>query len=197
MPAGSDLDRALQPLIDVFAEFNIPYYVCGSIASSAYGVSRSTQDIDLVSQIDRDTASHIYDRLKDMYFIDLIMLLEAIDRKTSFNLIHLETMLKIDVFMLRDEQYHRSTFERMMEDTLEQHENAVKVFVASPEDVILGKLLWFRDSNESSERQWLDILGVLKVQKEQLDFKVLKYWAQELKVSELLLRALSESELNS
>ncbi|MBK6876009.1 MAG: hypothetical protein IPG99_06005 [Ignavibacteria bacterium] len=126
MTAGSDIDRALQPVIDVFSEFSIPYYVYGSIASSAYGVSRSTQDIDLVSKIDRDTANVIYERLRDMYFLDLNMIFEAISNTSSFNLIHLETMLKIDIFILRDEQYHRSTFARIKEDNLEQHENAIQ-----------------------------------------------------------------------
>ena len=197
MTAGSDIDRALQPVIDVFSEFSIPYYVYGSIASSAYGVSRSTQDIDLVSKIDRDTANVIYERLRDMYFLDLNMIFEAISNTSSFNLIHLETMLKIDIFILRDEQYHRSTFARIKEDNLEQHENAIRVFITSPEDVILSKLLWYRGSNESSERQWLDILGVARVQNERLDIAALKYWAQELNVTDLLLKVFHECDIKS
>jgi hypothetical protein len=195
MPAGSDIDIALQPVIDVFSEMNIPYYVCGSLASSAYGVSRSTQDIDLVSDISRNAANDFYERLKDKYFLDLNMMLEAIDKKSSFNLIHLDTMLKIDVFILRDEHYHRSTFERITQDSIEQHENAINVFVASPEDVILSKLLWYKASNESSEKQWLDILGILKVQNKRLDIESLQYWAKELNVKDLLHKAFDESDI--
>jgi hypothetical protein len=197
MPAGSDIDKALQPVIDLFSEFDIPYYVCGSLASSAYGVSRSTQDIDLVSKIERDIAGVIYERLKDKYFLDLSMMFEAISNRTSFNLIHLDTLLKIDIFILRDEQYHRSTFGRIKEDSLEQHENAIRVFVASPEDIIISKLLWYRASNESSERQWLDVLGVARVQNERLDIAALKNWAQELHLTDLLLRVFHECDIKS
>jgi len=63
--------------------------------------------------------------------------------------------------------------------------------IASPEDTVLAKLVWFRKGGEVSDRQWHDILGILKVQSKRLDFDYLRNWAARLSVSDLLERAMA------
>ena len=191
----SEIALALQPLVRLFEELGISYYICGSIASSAYGSSRSTQDIDLVSDITEQSVNILVEKLKSEYFIDGEMIREAIKSKSSFNLIHLETMMKLDIFIPRNDLYHKMTNKRKVEDTLDNNENSIKIFLSSPEDVILSKLDWFVKGNEVSERQWLDILGVIKVQKDRLDLPYLRQWADELRVDKLLKKAFEECDI--
>lgn len=188
----SEIALALQPLISLFNELGISYYICGSIASSAYGTSRATQDIDLVSDITELSVNILVDKLRSDYFIDGEMIREAIELKSSFNLIHLKTMMKLDVFILRNDLFHKMTNKRKIEDTLDKDENSIKIFLSSPEDVILSKLDWYVKGNKASEQQWRDIIGVIKVQKNNLDLQYLKQWATELKVDNLLSKAFFE-----
>jgi len=68
------------------------------------------------------------------------------------------------------------------------------VYIVSPEDIILAKLEWYRLGGEVSDRQWRDVLGVLKTRAGELDLDYLRKWAGELKVNDLLERALDEAE---
>ena len=72
---------------------------------------------------------------------------------------------------------------------LEDDEKTISIYLCSPEDIILNKLEWFKLGDEASEKQWSDILGVIKVQSDNLDKDYLKYWAKQLEVSELLVKA--------
>ena len=195
MMIKSDIDKALEPLLKVFNELNISFYICGSLASSAFGISRTTQDIEMVSNISKDSVNILFERLKKDYFIDSEMILTAIDTQASFNLIHLETMLKIDIFIHKDEIYHQTAFNRIQKNRLEQNDNSIQLFISSPEDVIISKLIRYKAGNEISERQWLDILGVIKVQKEKLDKEYLRHWSGELGVYQLLTKAFTDCDL--
>jgi hypothetical protein len=191
----SDIELALEPVIKLFEEMRISYYLCGSLASSAYGLSRTTQDIDLVSDISLRNVISFVENLKEEYFIDAEMIRDAIKNRTSFNLIHLETMFKIDIFILKDDPYSIATLNRIQEDSLDQGKDSLKILIISSEDVILSKLIWFKLGNEISERQWLDILGVIKVQSESLDKKYLTLWAKQKNVYELLTKAFKECDI--
>jgi hypothetical protein len=184
---------ALAPLIKVLNRLNIPYYVGGSIASSTYGAFRATRDIDMVFNLDPKHVDELVNSLKAQYYIDKDMILEAIQRKSSFNLIHLKTMFKIDVFILKERQFDHESFQRKRENRIDGDTN-LTVYFSSPEDVILHKLEWYRSTDHVSERQWNDVLGVLKVQGDELDMSYLKKWAEKLNVLDLLEKALSEVE---
>jgi hypothetical protein len=121
------------------------------------------------------------------------MVRDAVKRQSCFNLIHLETMFKVDIFIPKTRNYDRSAISRIRMDTLGFGDSELDSYVASPEDVILNKLEWFRKSDEVAQRQWDDVIGVLKIQEKNLDFDYLQKWAEELNVSDLLHRAISEA----
>ena len=189
----SDIIEAAHPIAKAFDELGICYYIGGSVASSVYGFPRSTQDIDMVTDLKLQHVSPLVEKLSSAYYIDKDMILEAINTKISFNLIHLDTMIKIDIFQTKDAPYHRSVFQRRKKDTLDaEDENALKFYLASSEDIILNKLDWFRIAGYISE-QWRDIQGVLKIQQESLDIQYLFSWAKELELTELLEKACFEA----
>jgi len=124
------------------------------------------------------------------------MINEAIKEKASFNIIHLKSMLKIDVFILKDELYSKKAFERKTKDKLDEEAESINIYFCSPEDIILHKLEWFKSGGEVSEKQWLDILGVIKIQFEKLDKDYLKKWAEQIDVFNLLEKSFSECDID-
>ncbi len=131
--------------------------------------------------------------LTGRYYVDGDMITDAINTRSSFNLIHLDTMFKVDVFAVKQDAFDQTAFMRADLKEFGLESDARAFFVESPEDVILNKLRWFRLGGETSERQWLDVQGVLKVQADALDFAYMQKWAQEISVDDLLERAIAES----
>lgn len=188
----SEIAEVLRPVVKTFEELGVLYYVGGSVASSAYGIARSTLDVDLVSNLQSHQVNLLVAKLKPGYFIDSTMILDAIKTRSSFNIIHLNSMMKIDVFILKEEPYFQKAFERKRIDTLDDETGSIKMYLCSPEDIVLNKLEWYKSGNQLSERQWLDVLGVIKVQGDSLDLEYIKRWAKELNVMDLLEKALRE-----
>lgn len=176
-------------LARVFDELGVRYLVGGSFASSLYGVPRSTQDVDLVAELRAESAQALYDRLSSSFYVDVDMIRDAIARRASFNVIHLETMFKADVFIMKGDSWSREEMTRAKVEAFEAPSGSTSVRLASPEDTLLHKLVWYKLGSEISERQWSDILGVLRVQGEKLDAEYLDRWAPLLDVDLLLARA--------
>ena len=192
-----DILTAAGPVAEAFENLGIHYYIGGSVASSVYGIARSTMDVDMVSNLKPKHVRSLVTMLESSYYIDEDMILAAIRSGSSFNLIHLETMLKIDVFIVKNEPYDIEAFKRRRRDTLNEENETVEFYLASPEDIILNKLGWYRLGGGVSERQWNDVLGVLKVQRESLDKSYLRFWAMELKLKDLLEKAFQDSGISS
>jgi len=190
-----DIVLALDMVIACFEKLGIEYYIGGSVASSAYGIARATMDIDLVANVEIRQVNHLVKALETDYYIDAEMVRDAIHRSASFNLVHLETMFKIDVFIVKDRPYDSEAMTRRHGDTLDE-ESSRKFYLASPEDVILNKLLWYQKGGGVSQQQWKDVLGVLKVQADKLDLEYLEYWASILNLSDLLNRSLDDAGQN-
>jgi hypothetical protein len=191
--SSPDILLALAPVIDAFEQLNIPYHIGGSVASAALGVARSTVDVDVVAEIFPDQVQPLCAFLEARYYIDEEMIREAISQRGSFNLIHLETIFKVDVFLPQNTPYDRQAFERAVETPLDITPAARLYRLATAEDVILNKLRWYKMTGGASDRQWRDVLGVLKVQSSSLDFKYLQKWASDLDLTDLLKRALDEA----
>jgi hypothetical protein len=176
---------------DVLDTLGIPYLIGGSLASTLYGMVRTTQDSDIVTEMRREHLSSFVMALKDEFYVDDEMIAEAIQRHSSFNIIHRETMFKVDVFVPWPRPFLQSQLARAQKQTF-VFETEVSAKFASPEDTILAKLEWYRLGGEVSERQWRDILGVLKTRANALDLDYLRKWASELMVNDLLERALRQ-----
>lgn len=188
-----DILAAVTPVVEAFESLGIAYHIGGSVASSAYGVARATLDVDLVADVQPGQVRPLAALLQGRYYLDEEAMQEAIRYRSSFNVIHLETMVKVDVFILKAQPYDRQAFRRARRDTLDEAEPVREFYFASPEDVILNKLNWFRLGGGVSERQWNDVLGVLKVQAQALDWAYLRRWAAELGLGALLERAMGEA----
>jgi len=188
---------ALVPVIDVFEKLHVRYYIGGSVASSAHGIARSTQDIDIIADLHLRHARLLVDALTQSFYVDFEMVQEAIQRRTAFNLVHFESMTKIDIFVLKPRPFDLQAFERICSSGLENSLAGRQFQLSSPEDIVLKKLEWYRQGGEVSERQWTDVLGVLKVQSKSLDMAYLLKWAVQLGVEDLLKRSLADAGLEN
>lgn len=184
---------AITPVIEALEELGVPYHIGGSVASSIYGILRATIDADLIADLRLEHAKPLANRLQSDYYIDEDMIRDAIRHRSSFNLIHLDTMLKVDVYIPKSRPFDQEELRRAQQEVL--LEGTRPFHVASPEGTILNKLEWYRMGGEVSDRQWNDILGVLKVQGDRLDMAYLQRWAANLKVGDLLERALIDAGL--
>jgi hypothetical protein len=187
-----DILEVTLKFVSALKKLKIRYYIGGSLASSAFGVARSTLDVDIVADVNPDQAAALENLVKEEFYIDADAIMKAIEQESSFNLIHLETMFKIDVFILRQQPFSQQAFSRRTEKPVSE-DLAQKLYFSTPEDIILTKLDWYRCGGEVLTQQWKDVLGVLKVQGAQLDLNYLKLWAKELRVTDLLQKALEEA----
>jgi hypothetical protein len=188
---SQDMEVALR-VIKTLEDLGLSYHLGGSIASSVHGTPRQTRDIDLAVDLPLSAVAAFVGRLQGEFYLDDERIRSAVQRRASFNLIHLGTGLKIDIFVRKGEPFDRSEFQRHAPYRLVQ-DPPRDVMVTSAEDIVLRKLLWYREGNEVSDRQWSDILGVLKAQGKRLDQEYLRYWAGELAVDDLLQRALADA----
>ncbi|HSL82233.1 MAG TPA: hypothetical protein VLF66_05620, partial [Thermoanaerobaculia bacterium] len=155
-PPGAETLRAALTVARALEALGIPYLVGGSLASSVHGIPRSTQDADLVADLEPDRVEDLVQALEGEFYVDEERVRDAVRRRASFNVICLRTMLKVDVFVLPDDEFHRTEMSRRRRLRLgEDPESAVEV--ASAEDTVIEKLTWYRLGGGVSERQWLDV----------------------------------------
>lgn len=181
-------------VIDVLEALGVTYVVGGSLASALYGVSRSTLDADIVAELRAEHAERLEQMLGDDFYLDVRTIRDAIHHRASFNVIHLKTMFKVDVFLPKDRVFDRTELERRTRQVIgTEPERAV--YFASAEDIVLSKLEWFRLGQGISDRQWQDVLGVIRVQGDRLDLAYLRRSAVALGIVGELERALEETGL--
>lgn len=171
----------------------IPYAVGGSLASSLHGVMRFTLDVDIVADMKAEHIPDLVAAFSDEFYADAEMMQAAIRHHGSFNLIHYATAFKVDIFIRKLRAFDQMQLKRRRH-TIIAVDPEESVYVLSPEDVVLSKLEWYRMAGEVSDRQWRDILGVLKTRTGELDLDYLRKWGSELNVFDLLERALREAE---
>lgn len=188
----SDALEAVLEVTTILDTLAIPYLVGGSLASSLHGVPRSTEDADLVVELEPAKIEPLVKALQETFYIDEERVRDAVRRRASFNIIRLAGIFKIDLFVLPDTPGSRLEMERRQVVDLGDPERSI--FVASAEDTVVQKLHWYRLGRGISERQWRDALGVLRVQKGRLDLDYLRETAVRLEVEGLLERALREAE---
>jgi hypothetical protein len=186
-------------IADILLPLNIPYMVGGSVASSLLGENRSTQDLDLVIDLEARIAPQLIDVMSSEFYISDSAVAEAITksktapRESSFNVIYLPSMEKVDIFVMgTDDPFSTSVMNRRQLHVVSGLKEE-GIYIYSPEDIVLQKLSWYKLIPGGSQKQWRDVLGVLKVQGERLDRTYLHQWAMTLKLKDLLDDALLQS----
>ncbi len=179
-------------VVDVLEKLGINYVIGGSLASALHGVARATMDTDIVANLHDEHIESFVKALKSTFYVDDEMIRGAIQAHRSFNIIHLESFFKVDIFVSKEREFDRLQMARRSPYVLST-EPEQSAYVASAEDTILSKLEWYRIGDEVSDRQWRDILGVMKVQAGKLDLDYLQQGARLLKVVDLLERAIQEA----
>ena len=186
---------ALRPVANAFQRLGIRYYVGGSVASSFHGAMRSTMDVDIVADIVEKDVAPLLNELKDAFYASDVAIHEAVRRRSCFNLIHLATSFKVDVFIHRGREFDESVFARTVMGQIGSSDIFV-VPIASAEDAIISKLEWYRQGGEVSERQWSDITAVFKILGSEADVTYLRTSADQVGVADLLQRLFDELGLS-
>lgn len=151
----------------------IPYMITGSIATNVYAVPRMTRDIDIVIEVSRDDIERLSTMFKDHFYIDREAVTQAVDEQGMFNIIHNESVIKVDFIIRKDSPYRLLEFQRRRPMEVE----GIKMWIVSPEDLILSKLFWAKESE--SEMQLGDVKNLFGVVKD-LDFPYIEQWVHTL-----------------
>ena len=179
--------EVVREVLSALESAGVPYMVVGSFAASIYGVSRATHDLDVVVALTPDAVTSLQAALGDGFYFDELSAQEALERSDMFNILHIESGLKVDFWILGRDDYSRTQFERRRPTETW----GIKSYVASPEDTVLSKLLWYRIT--PSDRQLADVRDVLIVEKGELDYEYMAHWAETLGVQDLLDRLIKET----
>ena len=182
--------NALFQALDALETLQIPYMVVGSFASTFWGRPRMTHDADLVVEIAAEKVTELTRLLAPYFYAPAFVIEDAVSKRGQFNLIHLDSAFKVDLWLLKDSPYPVAAFERRLLGIVFGRE----VWVSSPEDVILSKLLWYRAA-PVLDRQFQDVLEVYEIQEPYLEHDYLDRWAHSLSIADLLERVRRQAAL--
>ena len=189
---SAEVENAIDIAVKVAAALTAvgaDYFVGGSLASSLQGEPRATNDIDFVISLPAGRIHAFRDALGEDFEVDTDMLRDAVLHARTANAFYLPVVTKIDFFGRGYEPFDESEFSRRSSTVVGAAGQSL--FVKSAEDTVLRKLLWFREGGSVSEKQWRDIVGVLRISQKVLDDSYLESWAARLNLTELLARARS------
>jgi hypothetical protein len=193
-PFDPELLALLTDVVQSFETLGVPYHIGGSLASSLYGVGRSTNDADLVADLEPIHVPYLVAALQGDYYISAEEIYEALRYRTTCNIIDGRRGTRVDIHLPKRTAFDKEERSRIREDTLSDQADARTFWVCSAEDIILRKLAWYR-AGPGRESQWNDVLGVLQVQADALDLTYLRKWAAALDVDDALEQALEAAGL--
>lgn len=193
MPTSADPFDALLELAEILDRLGIDYAVVGSLASILYGEVRTTQDADLIVLVAANRVDALNQALQKAFYADSDSIRERIRDGSAFNILHLESMFKLDLFPIAADALDAKQLQRRRRVRVKPDSDQ-EIWVISPEDLLLQKLRWFRRGGEISDQQWRDILGVMRVQGDRLDWRLLETDAAVLQVGDLLAKARAQTQ---
>jgi len=187
---ADEIGLALAAVVGALTATATPYAVTGSLASSAHGEFRATNDLDILADLDPATLTPLLRALAPGFHVDPVQAHEAVSTGTSFNVIHRGTLLKVDVF-IAGKPYDREALLRASEHVVPG--SAGRLRILTVEDILLNKLRWFKIGGELSDTQVRDIRALIALNRSVLDLPYLDRWSRELGLGELLDRFLTET----
>jgi hypothetical protein len=170
---------------DELRRLSVPYVVGGSVASMMHGEARLTNDVDIAAVVREQHVAPLVTAMQGPFYVDAELIRSAIRRRGIFNVIHIRSANKVDVHVLEPTPFEASQLKRAVPASPGRELDS-RIRIASAEDIVLQKLLWYRKSEGALERQLRDIAGVLKLQGEKLDLEYMRTWAQQLDLAGLL-----------
>lgn len=190
----SEIDLAVT-LGEILDNLHIPYYLGGGLASSFWGERRQTEDVDIAVILELEKVQQLIAALSAEFYVSEIAIDDAMSGRTNtFNVIHTASVIKADIYPI--EQSNDFDFSAMSRRKQVQLFSTNKlIYIVSPEDIVLQKLRWYKIADNYSQKQWRDVLGVLKARRKTLDFDYLRLWSNYLKLTSELEKAFDETNL--
>lgn len=193
IPGPTDPLRIAALVGAVLESLGIAYSIGGSLAGSFAGEPRSTLDIDMVIELDDTKVSALFRALESEFYVDEQSLRRAVKEHATANAIHQPTSLKVDFFIAGGTPLDADLLRRRLPVTVSESDTG-RIWVHSPEDILLQKLRWFRRGGELSDRQWRDVIAIVRAQGNRLDRAYLQAGAVRLDVADLLTRAIANAK---
>lgn len=181
-----DLVSILKIVVNRLAVLKIPYLLTGGLAVSYWGLSRTTHDIDIIIEAEKEDKDKIINIFKKDFYISKEAVELAIDQRFTFNIIHSKTGLKIDFWLTKKDPHKILEFKRGLNKKI----FGKQISIITPEDLILEKLLWYKDGGSS--RHLEDIKGILQISKPDLTY--IRDWTEKQSTSEILEDILKENK---
>ncbi len=187
-----DTLKAALAAASILDEMGVRWFLGGSLASSVHGIPRATFDADIMADLRPQHVKPFLKRLGDAWYANEGAIMQALQARSTFNLIHLATAMKVDVFLPKLRRFDGGEFARSRKMLVAEGSD-VEASVCCAEDIVIAKLEWYRLGGEDSQRQWSDVLGVLRLNDGKLDLDLLRTSAEEIGVADLLQKAIEES----
>ena len=184
-----DLVSLLKLVIKKLEKLEIPYMLTGGLAVSFWGLPRTTHDIDIIIKAKREDKDKIVNIFKKDFYISEEAVSQAIEQSFTFNIIHYKAGLKIDFWLTKKDPFGILEFQRKQKKKIFGKE----IFIISPEDLILEKLLWYKKGE--SPRHLEDIAGIIEISKPDINY--IKVWAIQESTIEIFEEILRNRSLNS
>ena len=178
-------------MAEILDDLGVPYALGGSMASSLLGEPRSTVDVDMAVRLDGTAGEALLERVGALFYVPVDAAREAIRDRSSFNLVDTASALKVDLFVVGDGLLDRMQIERRVLVPVSGAANGI--WVTAAEDQVLRKLDWFRQGGAMSDRQWRDVVGILRIHLESMDLVYLQASAHEVGLTDDLGEALGQA----
>ena len=177
----SELD-VLRIVVKRLESAGIPYMITGSTAANFYTTPRMTRDIDIVIEVAGENTETLFFLFANDFYIDKDSIRNAIHNRQIFNIIHNEGLIKVDFIIKKETEYRKAEFQRRRSIVFE----GLKMYITSPEDLILSKLFWAKES--FSEMQIQDVKNLMRTVPD-LDVNYIEKWLTELGLEEIYKEA--------